>query len=171
MECPACGHEFLPGQDQCEDCKEDLTSLTVPEPKRGRLHEVILDDPLSQLNAPRPITLRCSDSAARAIEQMRKHRFGSVLVLDDRGRLAGIFTERDVLRRLSRLAQTPEKVPLKAVMTPAPISLGEDDSIAQALSCMAVGGHRHIPLVDDSGAPTGFVSIRGILRYLAQNVL
>ena len=42
---------------------------------------------------------------------------------------------------------------------------------ALTLACMAVGGHRHIPLVEDAGAPTGFVSIRGILRYLAQNVL
>lgn len=171
MECPDCGQEALPGQDRCDECQGDLSSYQVPEPKRGRLHDAILDDPLSQLNAPRPIALRASDNAATAIESMRRCRFGSVLVLDEAGKLAGIFTERDVLRRLSRLAQPPDQVPLKAVMTPAPVALEEDDSLAQALSYMAVGGHRHIPIVDERGAPTGFVSIRGILRYLAQNVL
>lgn len=170
MECPSCGSEYLPGQDACDECREDLTALSVPEPKRGRLHELILEDPISQLNAPRPITLRSTDPVASAVESMRKQRFGSVLVLDDDGRLAGIFTERDLLRRLSDARGPLEGVPLRDVMTPNPQALTEEDTIAHALNCMAVGGYRHIPIVRE-GVPVGFVSIRGILRYIAKNAL
>lgn len=170
MECPACGHENLPGQDTCEECHEDLTEAGLPVPKRGRLHELILEDPLSQLNAPLPITLERTDSVASAVELMRKHRFGSVLILDPSGKLAGIFTERDLLRRLAGSDRPLEAVSLGEVMTPRPQTLTEEDTLANALNHMAVGGYRHIPIVRD-GAPVGFVSIRGILTYISQNVL
>ena len=55
-------------------------------------------------------------------------------------------------------------------MTPRPQALSEEDTIAQAINCMAVGGYRHLPIVRD-GAPVGFVSIRGILSYIAKNAL
>jgi CBS domain-containing protein len=170
MECPSCGHEFLAGQDSCEQCSDDLTHVNLPQPKRGRLHELILEDPLSQLNAPRPITLDETESVARAVDLMRKQRFGSVLVTSSGGRLSGIFTERDLCRKLGERRDPLEWVFLRDVMTPRPQTLREDDTIAHALNCMAVGGYRHIPIVRD-GAPIGFVSIRGILTYIANNAL
>jgi CBS domain-containing protein len=166
--CPACDEEVFPGEDTCGACGADLIGAGPPEIFHGRLHELILEDPLSQLNAPRPITLKGSESVARAVELMRKYRYGSVLVLDDHGNLAGIFTERDLLRRVDKRGVALERVKLETVMTPSPFALREDDTIALALNRMAVGGYRHIPLVRD-GRPVGFVSIRGILRYVAQN--
>jgi CBS domain-containing protein len=136
----------------------------------GRLHEILLEDPLSRLNAPRPITLKATESVARAVELMKRHRYGSVLVLDERGELKGIFTERDLLRRVDKGSASLDAVELAAVMTPNPQTLREGDTIACALNRMAVGGYRHIPLLRD-GKPVGFVSIRGILRYIAQNAL
>lgn len=170
MECPSCGHEYIPGQDTCERCRVDLTVNSLPQPKRGRIHELILEDPLSQLNAPRPITLSVQDSVATAVKQMRERRFGSVLVLDRAGALSGIFTERDLCRRLGSRNDPLEWVLLQDVMTPRPQTLVEEDTIAHALNCMAVGGYRHIPIVRD-GTPVGFVSIRGILSYIAKNAL
>ncbi len=170
MRCPDCDAEFLLGQDTCEVCGSDLTFLSVPGPKQGRLHEVILQDPLSQLNAPRPILLQESESVQEAVSQMRSHRYGSVLVLNDAGELVGIFTERDVVTRLKSDRDDFSSVPLKDVMTQNPRTLQETDTIAQALNYMAVGGYRHIALVRD-GKPVGFCSIRGILRYLSESAL
>lgn len=170
MECTACAHECLAGQDNCPECGQDLTHLSLPEPKRGRIHELILEDPLSQLNAPRPITLTESDNVARAVELMRQHRFGSALVLDEQGALTGILTERDVCRRLASRKEPLEWIPVREVMTKNPQRLTEEDTIARALNHMAVGGFRHIPVVR-GGAPVGFVSIRGILTYIARNAL
>ena len=170
MRCPNCDGEFLLGQDVCDACGTDLTYLSVPGPKRGRLHKLILKDPLSQLNLPEPVTLLENDSVAEAVHQMREHRYGSVLVLDGEGKLSGIFTEKDVLSRIQVGEQCLKEVRLAEVMTPNPHSLQEGDTIALALNHMSVGGYRHIPIVRD-GRPVGFCSIRGILRYIAENAL
>jgi CBS domain-containing protein len=55
-------------------------------------------------------------------------------------------------------------------MTPSPHAVAPDDTIASALHSMAVGGYRHVPVVRE-GRPVAFVSIRGILGYLAKNAL
>lgn len=166
MECPSCGHAFLPGDDACSACHADLTRIDMPRPKHGRLHEMILEDPISQLNAPEPICLAPTDGVLEAIRRMRRMRYGSALVVDG-GQLVGILTEYDIVRLpdgdLSQLTMAD-------VMTRDPDTLREDDTLAVALHHMAVGGFRHIPVVED-GAPRGFISIRGILAYLEDNAL
>jgi CBS domain-containing protein len=142
----------------------------IPVPRRGRIHELILQDPLSQLNAPEPILLRQSDTVAKAVQRMKKLRYGSVLVVDGAGRLTGIFTEHDLVRHFAGQEDDIERATLAEVMTRDPRALNDDDSLAHALNRMAVGGYRHIPIVRD-GLPVGFVSIRGILRYIAENAL
>lgn len=170
MRCPNCDGEFLLGQDVCEACGTDLTYLSVPGPKKGRLHKIILKDPLSQLNLPKPVTLRQNDTVAEAVRLMREHRYGSVLILNDEGKLSGIFTEHDVVSRVNVGERPLEELRLGDVMTPNPHSLQEEDTIALALNHMSVGGYRHVPIVRD-GRPIGFCSIRGILRYIAENAL
>jgi len=144
-----------------------LEYLDLPAPRRGALHRLLLEDPISQLNAPKPIVLEVSDPVSKAAQLMSKFRYGSVLVLDDEW-LAGIFTERDLLHRCA--GKDLDRVKLGEVMTRDPQSLREDDTLACALHLMAVGGYRHIPILRD-GHPIGFVSVRGILRYLAENAL
>lgn len=141
-----------------------------PPPKRGRLHEAILEDPVSQLNAPRPILLDSRKTVAEAVERMRRFRFGSVLVVDGDGRLSGIFTEHDLVRRFAGREGEIHTVALGEVMTAGPLSVRQHDTLAYALNMMADGGYRHIPVVED-GRPVGFISIRGILAYLAQNAV
>jgi CBS domain-containing protein len=170
MKCPACDQEGFPGDDQCSACGTSLIDVSLPQPLSGRLHELILEDPLRRLNAPKPITLKKSDPVSRAVELMRKHRFGSVLVLDEARRLAGIFTERDLLCKLPGRDEPLTGITLDKVMTENPQTLREDDTIALALNRMSMGGYRHVPIVRD-GVPVGFVSIRGILKYIARNAL
>ena len=178
MECPSCGHEFLAGDDSCGSCHADLTTVRYAESRLGSLHRVIIDDPLSRLDAAQPILLRKTDTVARAVALMKEQRQGSVIVVEEDGSLAGIFTERDLVRSLGpRQFPAPGSAPasldsvrLADVMTPGPHALAPDDTIASALHSMAVGGYRHVPLVRD-GRPAGFVSIRGILGYIARNAL
>jgi CBS domain-containing protein len=96
---------------------------------------------------------------------MQKTRHGSVLVVED-GKLVGIFTERDVLDRLAGEDVDLERLPVQVVMTPKPQYLGEEDVLAFAVHRMAVGHYRHIPVLRD-GHPVGFVSIRGVLKFLS----
>jgi CBS domain-containing protein len=90
-----------------------------------------------------------------------------VLVLDDEW-LAGIFTERDLLLRCAD--KDLDRLKLSEVMTREPQALREDDTLACALNLMSVGGYRHVPILRD-GHLIGFLSVRGILRYLADNAL
>jgi CBS domain-containing protein len=80
--------------------------------------------------------------------------------------LAGIFSERDVLTRVSG---TPARLsdPVRDVMTPRPFTIAGRDCIGYALQAMDLGGYRHLPIVDDSGRPTGMISIRDIVRFIA----
>ena len=148
----------------------DLEYLDMPAPKKGRLGSMILEEPISQLNAPKPIVLDVNDSVSKAIRLMRKFRYGSVLVVD-KGELVGIFTEKDVFAKTSSGDVDLESLKLSEIMTSDPQSLEDDTAtLAQALYLMAVGGYRHIPILKD-GKPTGFCSIRGILRYISENAL
>jgi CBS domain-containing protein len=88
-----------------------------------------------------------------------------VLVVDERGRVGGIFTERDVLRKVAASGAGPSR-PVSEVMTPDPESLGLDDGIAFALNRMILGGFRHIPIVDDAGLPLAVLSLREVVAFI-----
>jgi CBS domain-containing protein len=159
--------EILPLEEQREGDRGYYAP--PPAPKKGRLHELILRDPVAQLNAPAPIVLSRTDTVATAIEKMRAKRFGSVIVADG-DRIRGIFTEHDLVREFGAGGRDPARVKLEEVMTSDPRSIRQGDSLALALNYMAHGGYRHIPVVEDD-RPVGFISIRGILHYLAENAL
>lgn len=154
-----------------EDDLQSLEYLDMPVPEKGRIHEVILRDPLSRLNVPKPVVLKVDDSVLKAIRLMKKFRLGSVLVVQN-GELVGIFTEKDLLVKTtgSDAPRDLSKIELREVMTLHPQALEEDDTIAHALHLMSVGEYRHVPILRD-GSPIGFVSIRGILHYITVNAL
>jgi CBS domain-containing protein len=93
-----------------------------------------------------------------------------VLVTDDDGLILGIFTERDVLRRLATLGAAGGDLPISEVMTARPKVLHADDSIVYALHEMHIGGYRHIPLTDGSGRPVKIASVRHMVDYLAERL-
>ncbi len=166
MICPDCGHENLDGVDACGECGQDLRYLDIPK-SRGGLQRTLLDASLRDVGFLPPNIVAPTDSVLDAIRSMQKTRRGSVLIVDA-GRLVGIFTERDVLNRVAGEAFDPAAVPVREMMTPNPESLTENDILAHALHKMAVGHYRHLPILRD-GEPVGFVSVRGLLRYLAEN--
>ena len=141
----------------------------VAPPKKGRMHEIILKDPLSQLNAAKPIVLEPEDTVATAVHLMKRFRYGSVLIVQG-NETVGIFTEKDLVVKTTDVGTPLDKILLREAMTPNPQGLEEDDSIAHALHLMSVGDYRHVPVLRD-GKPVGFASIRGILQYIADNAL
>ena len=98
---------------------------------------------------------------------MLAHRQAGVLVTDAQGRLAGIFTERDVLTRVVGRDLDARQTPLSEVMTRDPEALTANDRVAYAIHCMSVAGYRTIPLVDGEGRPIGVVTVSDVVRWLA----
>jgi CBS domain-containing protein len=146
---------------------EDVESYAPDPPERPArsLEEVALDQPIRTLVLRDLISLDSSRPAAEAIQMMRDHRSGSVLVTSGE-RVVGIFTERDVLTKIALGEVDPVRTPLAQVMRPRPETLTLDDPMAYALNVMILGGFRHVPLVDGAGRPVGVVSVRDIVRYL-----
>src|SRR5271165_5851845 len=103
-------------------------------------------------------------TAERAIRTMLERHVGAVAIVDENHRVAGIFTERDVLRRLSLGEHDPSKVAIRAVMT-TPVEMATAATTAsEALATMVERHYRHLPIVDDDGRLLGMLSIRNVLE-------
>ncbi len=122
---------------------------------------------VSRLRPTAALCLAPRDTVAEAVALMRQHRVGCVLVCDG-PRLAGIFTERDLLRRvLAR--ERPLSVLLSVCMTPDPVVVYPQEPIGAAVRRMEEGGYRHLPVVDPSGRPLGILSVKRIVHYLVEH--
>ena len=99
-----------------------------------------------------------------AIRMMLDRHVGAVAVIDENQRVAGIFTERDVLRRLSLGERDPRKISVCEVMT-TPVEMATRPTTAgEALATMVERHYRHLPIVDDDGRLLGMLSIRNVLE-------
>ena len=116
-----------------------------------------------------PLTLRPSASVEEACRCMREARAGSVLVTDDKGRLAGIFTGRDAVCRVLSAGKNAATTKLADVMTAGPTTMSPDNTALDALRLMWDGGFRHVPIVKD-GKVAGVVS-RGDFKGTEQDRL
>lgn len=135
-------------------------------PAEVRFSAASLQEPISILHPPVPTCVRPGTPLGEAIRLMQSLRTGCVLVVDGKD-LRAILTERDLLLKLHGQTRVSPEDPLERIATPNPEVLRETDSIAYALNKMAVGGYRHIPLVDQENRPTGLLSMRMIIQYLA----
>lgn len=122
---------------------------------------------VSRLQPAPPLVLGPGASVADAVALMRQHRVGCVLVCQG-GVLLGLFTERDLLRRVLA-AGRPLRVPLAEVMTPDPVAVAPTEPISAAVRRMEEGGYRHLPVVDGGGRPTGVLSVKKIVHYLVEH--
>jgi CBS domain-containing protein len=109
-------------------------------------------------------TVPVEATAERAIRTMLDRHVGAVAVIDEKQRVAGIFTERDVLRRLSLSNHDPRKISVQEVMT-TPVEMAtRATTAAEALATMIERHYRHLPIVDDDGRLLGMLSIRNLLQ-------
>jgi CBS domain-containing protein len=104
-------------------------------------------------------------SVADAIHKMLDHHVGAVAVVDSEFRVAGIFTERDVLRRLALSRIDPQSAPVRDHMT-TPVEMATlATGAGEALTTMLERHFRHLPVADDSGKLLGILSIRNLLEW------
>ena len=103
------------------------------------------------------------DTTVRAAAvAMANQSVGAILVVNESGRLIGLFTERDALNRVVARGLDPNQTQLATVMTDKLQTAIPDKPLAHALHLMFEGGFRHVPVVED-GRPVGMVSARNAL--------
>jgi len=107
------------------------------------------------------VTAPASTTVGEAARLMKKNHLSALMVVE-KSRLVGIFTERDGLFRVLAAKRDPEATPLSRVMTRNPKTIDPDKSVGFALFMMYEGGFRHVPVVEN-GQPLGIISSRDAL--------
>jgi CBS domain-containing protein len=102
-----------------------------------------------------------NDTVLSVARYMVERNVGAVPVMQD-GQLAGVFSERDIMRRVLVAGLDAARTPVAEVMTPDPRSVTPDVTLEHCLTLMMRSGFRHLPVVGDDGI-VGFVSVRDLL--------
>jgi CBS domain-containing protein len=102
-----------------------------------------------------------------AIERMNRRRIGSILVMEG-DRLAGIFTERDVLTRVVPQRLDPAKTPVAEVMTKQPVTISPSTTVQEAMMIVTDTRKRHLPVIQGARV-VGLVSIGDLTRWLVRD--
>jgi CBS domain-containing protein len=124
-------------------------------------------DSVSRLFPTPPHQIDPDQTVADAVEMMRRKNVGCLVVCSD-GRLIGILTERDLMRRVFAPG-LPMTTPVSDCMTPDPITVSSKESIRAAIERMEKGGYRHLPVLDEKERLVGILSIKRIVHYLVEH--
>ena len=101
MNCPSCGHENIDGIDRCENCLAPFRQLDIPSIEAAEsFAQSVMEDDLGQLNYEPPVSVAPGTPAIDVARRMKEANTGCALVVEG-GKLVGIFTEHDVLLRLT----------------------------------------------------------------------
>lgn len=122
-------------------------------------------DPQIPLCVPKETTIQ------QSISLMQQKKIGSIVVVDDKGKICGIFSERDMLMKVALKDAAFYAQSISSVMTANPHCESMETTIAFALHAMVEGGYRHLPLVDAEGCPTGIISIKDIAGFIEGEIV
>lgn len=165
--CPYCQAENIEGADDCEQCNQPLTEMSVRVPTSS-VEADLLRDRIERLWPKSPSTVTPETTVGDVLKKMVDEAIGCVMVVE-RGKLVGIFSERDALMKINTDAPRLANLPISQFMTPEPVTLETNDKIAFALHKMNIGGYRHVPILFEKKL-AGVISIRDILRYLTERI-
>lgn len=99
-----------------------------------------------------------------AIAKMVEGNVGALLVYDG-GRLEGIVTERDYLRRVTLEGRDERTTPVREIMTTEVVYVGPDASIGECMAVMTERRIRHLPVLGDDRTVEGIVSIGDVVKF------
>jgi CBS domain-containing protein len=134
------------------------------------IEEVAMNDPISSvldLKGNDVVTVAPETTVLIAVQQMNNRKIGALLVLE-RGRPVGIFTERDVLVRVVAAGLDPETTPVSEVMTRGPVVVRSDVTVGEAMMVITQKRCRHLPVVDDTKL-RGLISIGDLTSWLVRH--
>lgn len=100
------------------------------------------------------------DTVRAACRTLDRLNVGALAVLED-GRLVGILSERDVIRKCVGRDRRTDETLVSEIMTPDPQTIDVGGSLCEALAAMKAGGFRHMP-VTEGGRCVGMLSMREI---------
>jgi len=131
----------------------------------------LLTDTLADLKPKKPLTANVDISLAEAAGKLQELNVGFMALVDDDGKLAGVFTEGDIFTKVACIVEDLGKEKVKDFMTSQVTTVTADDTIAHALHLMSIYQFRHLPIIDDDGKPEGVISFRSVVHYIKENFI
>ena len=116
-----------------------------------------------------PAVVSLTTTALEAVQVMVSKRVGAVAVVQG-DRLAGIFTERDVMLRVVLARHDPATTKMMDVMTASVESATADTTAGEALGMMIERHFRHLPILDSEGRVLGILSVRNLLQTRVEDL-
>lgn len=108
-------------------------------------------------------TVAADHPIGEAVRALNTHRIGAVVVVDEAGKVAGILSERDIVRRMGDDPTDMLAHPVRDVMTTTVITCTRDTAVSELMEQMTRYRIRHIPIVED-GELVGIVSIGDVVK-------
>lgn len=129
-----------------------------------------MHDPVSRVLETKTeplVTVTPQTPVGQAIARMNDRCIGSILVMEGE-RLAGIFTERDVLMRVVPRHLDPDRTPVAEVMTREVLTISPSRTVQEAMMIMTDTRRRHIPVVEGPKV-LGMISIGDLTRWVVRD--
>lgn len=132
-------------------------------------NSLIWNEIVGHLPLQKPIRVKDSASLEKVIQKMQKQSTGCVLVTDEKDKLVGLFTERDLM---TKYVGTPlaGNTQIGEIMTKDPMTLPYETTIAQATYFMGAKQFRHLPIMNKNGKVKGLLSVRGLVYFIAEHL-
>jgi CBS domain-containing protein len=121
------------------------------------------------LKGRRVVTIDSEATVQEAAAKLVQNDVGSLPVLDAEGRLAGVLSERDVLRLVHHRGEEFGRLPVSAVMTCNPVTCRVDDSVDEVMGLMSERRIAKVPVVEDD-ALVGVVSVGDVIKLMYDKV-
>ena len=104
-----------------------------------------------------------------AAKLLASRKIGAVIILGAGGRIAGILSERDIVRALAQRGADALALPVGQVMTRDVMTCAEDDACAEIMERMTAGKFRHLPVVHDNRM-IGLISIGDVVKQRVEEI-
>ena len=112
-------------------------------------------------------TVKADISVFEALEILEDHNVGALVVVEDNGKLDGIFTERDYARKIILKGRSSRETCVRDIMTEKVIFVNPDTKIEECMQLMSVKHIRHLPVLQNEQL-VGIISISDVVRYIIQ---
>jgi len=162
---------FRPHRHTVPDTGEfqDPMDNYAPPVFHDELERALSEDRVSAMKVTPFSTITPGTTILEAMQLMVRNDVACLMVAEG-PRLLGIFTERDVLNKVTDRFEQIKHLPVSLVMTHDPAVVYDTDPPAQALNLMAIAGFRHVPILNVNHEIVGILGPRRVVAYLNQHL-
>ncbi len=128
-----------------------------------------LSKSIGLLNPKPPIMVLPDAPLSGVLEKLKDESGGAVLICDEDDKLLGIFTERDVLKKVVLSQVKQESVEIGSLMTINPMTVSMTSPLGYALQLMTEGGFRHVPIVSENGDALGVLAMKDVVDEIVKS--